>query len=493
MNIKHLNYLLLFLFAFSCTPKTTEPVQETKEEVTEVTTPTKPEKELSPCENWLNLPKEEQDKVKVLHSLYRDVMKNVRGASDLAKFAKEDVDRAFENWKTVYEVAPAADGERNTHYGDGIKLYEFKASQEKDSLVRAGYIQRLLLIYDEVIRCYGREGFTIGRKAFDLYYKYPGFATDIEKFNMFKRSFDLEKEDAPAFIFNPFTSLLANLVVDEKISLDEASPYATMMLDILAKNKEELSAAEWTGQGWDVVESYAPARLKTLEGVKGFYDCEYYKDQYYTAYENAPTDCDSIILVLSRMKWAECSGEDPKVNKVFSAYNQECKVAGPKSNPCRDLLAEGNYREAAECYAERAQNESDPERAAKFMLTSAKIYYGELKQFSKARSAAYKALEYKSNWGEPYLLIGKLYASSGPLCGPGRGWDSQIVTWPAIDKWQKAKSVDPSVAAEANKLINRYAQYMPTVEDVFQRGLKAGQSFRVRCWIQETTTIRTAK
>ncbi len=492
MQIKHLNYLVLLLFVFACTPKTTEPAQETVEEVAEVE-PTKPEKELSPCKNWLDLPKDEQDKVKVLHSLYRDVMKNVRGASDLAKFDPADVDRAFENWKTVYEVAPAADGERNTHYGDGIKLYEYKASLEKDSLVKAGYIQRLLFIYDEVIRCYGREGFTIGRKAFDLYYKYPQFATDIEKFNMFKRSFDLEKEDAPAFIFNPFTSLLANLVVDEKISIDEASPYANMMLDILAKNKEKLPASKWKAEGWDVVESYAPARLKTLEGVKGFYDCNYYKEQYYSAYENAPNDCDSIILVLSRMKWAECSGEDPQVNTVFTAYNQECNKPEPGSgNTCRQLLAEGKYREAADCYEQKAQEVEDAEKSARYMLTSAKIYYGELKQYSKARNAAYKALEFKSNWGEPYLLIGKLYASSGPLCGPGRGWDSQIVTWPAIDKWQKAKSVDPSVAAEANKLINRYTQYMPSVEDVFQRNLKKGQSFRVKCWIQETTTIRTA-
>jgi len=90
------------------------------------------------------------------------------------------------------------------------------------------------------------------------------------------------------------------------------------------------------------------------------------------------------------------------------------------------------------------------------------------------------------------MLIGTLYASSGPLCGPGTGWDSQVVTWPAIDKWQKAKSVDPSVAGEANKLIARYRQYMPAKGDIFQRSLTEGASFRVRCWIQETTTIRSA-
>ena len=116
-----------------------------------------------------------------------------------------------------------------------------------------------------------------------------------------------------------------------------------------------------------------------------------------------------------------------------------------------------------------------------------------LKSFSKARDYARIAAKQKPNWGEPYLLIGRLYASSGPLCGPGRGWDSQIVVWPAIDKWKYAKSIDPSAAAEANKWINQYSQYMPNVEDIFIRGLSEGQSFRVPCWIQENTTIRAAK
>ena len=90
-------------------------------------------------------------------------------------------------------------------------------------------------------------------------------------------------------------------------------------------------------------------------------------------------------------------------------------------------------------------------------------------------------------------MIGRLYASSGPLCGPGRGWDSQIVVWPAIDMWNKAKRVDPSVAGEANKWIGRYSKFMPTMEDIFQRGLKVGDTYRVPCWIQENTKIRPAK
>lgn len=59
-----------------------------------------------------------------------------------------------------------------------------------------------------------------------------------------------------------------------------------------------------------------------------------------------------------------------------------------------------------------------------------------------------------------------------------------------IDKLQKAKSVDPSVAEEANKLIGSYAGHTPKDEDLFFLGLKKGNSVTIGGWIGETTTIR---
>ena len=121
----------------------------------------------------------------------------------------------------------------------------------------------------------------------------------------------------------------------------------------------------------------------------------------------------------------------------------------------------------------------------------AKIYYGDIKNFPKSRKYALESAKQNPSSGEPYLIIGKLYASSGPLCGPGTGWDSQVVTWPAIDMWDRAKK-DPAVAAEAKKLIATYKQYMPKKEDIFQRSINAGDSFTVGCWIQAKTKVRTA-
>ena len=71
---------------------------------------------------------------------------------------------------------------------------------------------------------------------------------------------------------------------------------------------------------------------------------------------------------------------------------------------------------------------------------------------------------------------------------------SQRVVWVAIDKWNKAKAIDPNTAAEANKLIGKYAQYMPNKADVFMNpNMVAGQRYTVGCWINETTIVRSVK
>ena len=230
--------------------------------------------------------------------------------------------------------------------------------------------------------------------------------------------------------------------------MEEARSTASRMLEVIENNRSKKSAAAWTNEGWNIVADYTPARLEQLEGVEGFYQCDYYKAKYYSAFENAPADCDSIVLALSRMQWGGCTGEDVQAQAVLAAYRANCEEPSEKES-CRSFLSQGNYKEAIRCYEERAESAETAEKKAQYYLIVAKIYYGELKRYATARTYARKALEHRPNWGDPYILIGKLYASSGPLCGSGRGWPSQTVTWPAIDKWRRAKQVDPSCSGRS--------------------------------------------
>lgn len=477
INIRLLSSFLLIILAASCTPKTPKIVEKPVETVK---VPAPIDEKLSPCPKFSDLPFQEADQMETEYVIYRDMMK-----------AGETMD-AYKRWQKVYAKAPAADGRRNTVYADGIYFNEYFISQTQDSTKINQYIDKIFEIYGEIDRCYADGSFSDGRKAFDLFYKYPHRSTKTETYNLFKKVIDSDGEDMPYFTFNPFAALVVDMHNEEKIEDAEAKKYVDILNRALTKQLAECKGKEC--DRYTEIKKYMPERLEYFERVKGFYDCQYFSDKYYPEYQENSSDCDNVLTVLSRMKYGGCTPDNSvQYKEVFDKYSKDCFVAPSSGLPsCYTLLQDAEYREAIDCFKEKANNESDVTKKAKYTLTVAKIYYAHLKNFPQARKYAEDAADIRGNWGEPYLLIGRMYASSGPLCGSGRGWNSQIVVWPALDMWYKAKSVDPAAGTEANKFINRYTQYMPNKEDIFIRSLKAGSDYKVPCWIQRTTKIRAS-
>ena len=110
---------------------------------------------------------------------------------------------------------------------------------------------------------------------------------------------------------------------------------------------------------------------------------------------------------------------------------------------------------------------------------------------SKGRDAARKAIQVDPTAGDPYIIIGTLYAESSKQFSGDL--ESKAVFWAAVDKFQKAKQIDPSVTDRANELIRAYSQYFPPMETIFFNDYAEGQSYTVGGWINETTTIRARK
>ena len=54
----------------------------------------------------------------------------------------------------------------------------------------------------------------------------------------------------------------------------------------------------------------------------------------------------------------------------------------------------------------------------------------------------------------------------------------------------KARSVDGSVASEANSKIANMSGSFPDKETAFFKGVTVGSSYTVGCWIGESTTVR---
>jgi len=460
---------------FGCSPKTAPVVVE--EPVIEKPTKQEPE---NPCATFGDLTSSVRDEVETAYVLYKDLVKQSK------------YEEAFPLWQKAYYGAPASNGKVKYQFDDGVMIYTNKYNNESDPTKKQVYVDSVMSIYSKRMECFGEEAYTKGRMAFDYYYTFPGTKSEDEIFDMFKMNFDVNGKKADYFVVNPFTKLLADKIIAGTISNEEGRKYAKLINQTVENGQATCKGV--LCESWGIIADYAPARLESLEGIDGFYDCDYYADKYYSRFENDPTNCDMINLVGRRLKRGGCAEDDPRLIKVTEAYKANCKVETGGSDDLREafrLYNEGKYREAIVYFQKYIDSETDMAKKFKYTMVIGKIYYGDLKDFPKSRKQAREAAKLDPTSGEPYMLIGKLYASSGPLCGSGRGWNSQVVTWPAIDKFTYAKNLDPNVATEANKFIKQYRQYMPTKEEIFQRRLKVGGTFKVPCWIQENTTIRS--
>ena len=147
-------------------------------------------------------------------------------------------------------------------------------------------------------------------------------------------------------------------------------------------------------------------------------------------------------------------------------------------------FAEKDYDKASTFYNEAIKMYTTNEKRTQPYYYLANIEYLK-KNFSAARNYAYKALSCNANFGKAYMLIGDMYAASSV------GGDDAIPgaqNWAAVDKYNKAVAVDPSLANDVAKRRSRLK--FPDGAVVFQKGYSKGQTYRVGGWIGETTTIR---
>lgn len=469
--------ILIAFFFVACNPKAAEVVVEkpveTKVELTEEEKLCRTFDQLGPLKNM----------AMENFVLYRDQVK------------AENFEEAYPMWSKAFSLAPKSDGKKTYHYDDGIKIYKYFYNKEQDASKKKMWVDSVKYLYNRREMCFGEGDYLAAREGFDMYYSFNENVDNAYIFEKFKRSADGLGEKLPYFAINPFTKIIVDMMGNEEIEMAEANKYAMLILSAIKYGNANCGDKCET---WEIINNYAPVRLEALEGYSGFYDCDYYYDKYYPEFEANKADCEIIEKVGIRLKRGGCDLEGEAIKALTAAFKANCKAEVPTStgplSEAFDLYRNGKYREAVVKFDEYFASETDQLKKAKFQLVVAKIYYRDIKDFPKARKYAREAAENRPNWGEPFILIGKLYASSGPICGPGTGWDSQIVTWPAIDKWNYAKKIDASVASEANKLIGTYKKYMPDVAAIFGRTeLKEGGPFYVGCWIKENTTVRAAK
>lgn len=190
-------------------------------------------------------------------------------------------------------------------------------------------------------------------------------------------------------------------------------------------------------------------------------------------------------------------GEDGELtsctdNPVFISIAETLYEIEPSAQAALNMaklgVNKGDWAMAKKYYTEAIEQEEDLRRKANSYMGLAYVNQ-KLGSLSAAKVNCIKAGQLRKDWGNPYLYLATLYAEAAGTCG-ANAVEKNAVYWAAINKLSYARSIDPSVASKAAKLISAYSQQIPDKGISFQLGYKEGDKINIGCWINETVSVK---
>jgi len=406
-----------------------------------------------------------------------DSLTCVRALSVYVDFMKQkDYKGAYTHWVKAFDVCPKSSLKM---YVDGVKIYDDFIDNTEDKARKKELVDTLILIHQRRVENFGDKGKVYGRMG---YYMYKYGRDRQESFNIMDTSVQiLGNKSEPATLIYYFRAA-TDLQKDGKMSeMDVVNLYQNCM-DIVSYNQNNRKKER-------IVESYGKAEDYINKFAEPYLSCEVIEGIANKGYESEKDNAEWMGKMANLLDKKDCT-EGEVFFKVANRLH-ELEPSAESANKMGILAITGKkYGEAEKFFKQAVEmvGDGDNDKKAEYEFNLSKTYFGQ-NQYSAARTHARNAASLRSGWGEPFMLIGDMYAQSKSAC---EGKDQQLGAyyWAAIDKFIQAKNVEPALTEQANKKIATYSQYFPKKEDVFFHGLAEGNSYTLECWIAETTTVR---
>ena len=179
-------------------------------------------------------------------------------------------------------------------------------------------------------------------------------------------------------------------------------------------------------------------------------------------------------------------------NPVFISIAETLYEIEPSAQAALNMAKLGvnksDWAMAKKYYTEAIEQEEDLRRKANTYMGLAYVNQ-KMGALSSAKSNCLKAGQLRKNWGNPYLYLATIYADAAGSCG-SNAVEKNAVYWAAINKLSYARSIDPSIADKAAKLISVYSKQIPDKGISFQLGYKEGDQITIGCWINEAVSVK---
>jgi tetratricopeptide (TPR) repeat protein len=406
-----------------------------------------------------------------------DSVKCVQNLSLYRDYYKQKMyDEAYKFWNIAYNICPAS-SERM--YVDGANLVEMQLKKAETDEQKAAWVDSLLKVYDKRIENFGKEGYILGRKGTDML-RYAN--DDIEAvYNTLKKSIDLQGDESEAGAIVAFMNTVVLMEKNEKLTKADVVANFSKLSDILAYNFQK-----YEGQK---TKTYYERAQESVEKLAGPYlNCDVLIKMANDNYEQNKSDRGWMERTVNLLDNKNCT--DATIFFTIAKKMHDDKPSAVSAEKLGILsLKNKKYNSAASYFKQAIDLAKEGADLYNYYMELVETYIG-MSSYAEARTYARKASDVRPKAGMPYLKIGDMIASSASQCKTDDACASKAVYWLAVDYFSKAKSVDPSIAETANQRIGTYSAYFPEKNDCFFKSIKAGDSVKIGCWINESTKAR---
>jgi tetratricopeptide (TPR) repeat protein len=398
-------------------------------------------------------------------SLYREYVKQGNFAPAIAP------------WQIVYSECPKSS---KYIFIDGVKMVTDAIDKETDAKNKALLVDSLMNIYDKRVKYYGQLGYVLGRKGLD-FYKYSEAKPENFKiaYDYLKKALETERIQSGAQELFTFMQTSKDLYLAKSIEAGQVVNDYAFVSDLIDQNLKK--AAE-------------PNMVKAKEAVDQIFEssgaasCKDLVPYYTQKFKETPEDKEFIKKATSLLSTTKCNDSEIYFKMLLKLNSLE-----PTADYAYELAnlnkAKENYDEGSKYYKQAVDLQADKAIKARYYIEMGDMTR-KAGNYPLARTYALNAIEQDPSSGVPYILIGHIYAAASKSCSEDE-FEQKSVYWAAVDKFAKAKSVDASLTDQANELIETYKPHFPDNETIFFYGLKIGDSYTIKCWINEVTTVRS--
>ncbi|MEE9407122.1 MAG: hypothetical protein V3V28_03495 [Polaribacter sp.] len=398
-------------------------------------------------------------------------------------FQSKKYEDAYTNW--IYLMDNCKDLSVNI-YKFGSKLAE--KVRKEPALAKRVYEQRLQYfpkknpakVHSDYATYLSKNKLASDDEVFAILEK--GYSIDPTKmgvknlFLYFQGVTDRNKDANPQKVFDTYDDVLES--IGKKLD-GYAAKLKELRKDTIA-NKKKIHLYSTNSRASGAVEGGLDAIISSIA------TCERLVPLYKRDIEANKTNAVWLKRAVSRMFNKGCQA-DPFYAVLVKAYAE----ASPSPEAyafLANVLEDNNDAAGATAMREKSFNlETDPLKKAKIKMKFAQAAK-DRGQLSRARSIAREAIGYNPNYGKAYLFIARLYQGSVNNCGKSE-FEKRMVYVAALNKAQRAASVDPSISATARKYIRSYRGNVPSQKVIFTAGVNPGSKYTIKCWIGETVRV----